>query len=187
MTTPTVSPLRELTGDYQLDPNHTRIGFAARHLMVTKVKGEFHEFDGRLHLDGENIAASSVQLTIKTASINTRNEQRDGHLRSNDFLAMEEHPEITFASTSVEPISGDTVRVTGDLTIRGVARPVTIDFEFTGSPTDPYGNKRVGFEGTATINRTDWGVNFNAALEGGGVMVSENVTLEFDVSAIKVG
>jgi polyisoprenoid-binding protein YceI len=187
MTAPTTTALRELAGDYQLDPNHTRIGFAARHAMVTKVRGEFTEFEGHAHLGGPDLTGSSVQVRIQVASIDTRNEQRDAHLRTNDFLAMDEYPEITFVSSSAQLLDDDVVRVTGDLTIRGISKPISIDFSYTGDAVDPYGNTRVGFEGAVTINRKDWGVNWNAVLDGGGVMVSEKVTLEFDVSAIKVG
>ena len=185
MTTPTMTPLRDLTGDYQIDPAHSRVGFAARHAMVTRVRGEFREFQGRGHIGGEDLSKSSAQLTIKTASIDTHNADRDAHLRSNDFLAMDEYPEITFSSTAVELLDDDVIRVTGDLTIRGVTRTVTIDFTYTGTATDPFGNLRVGFEGSTTVNRKDWGVNWNAALEGGGFLVGDKVTLEFDISAIK--
>jgi polyisoprenoid-binding protein YceI len=126
-----------------------------------------------------------VQLTIQAASIDTRNEQRDGHLRSNDFLAMEEYPKITFVSTAVEQTGPTSFDVTGDLTIKGVTNSVTIPFEFEGAATDPFGNQRVGFEGSVVINRKDYGVTWNAALETGGVLVSEKITLEFEVSAIK--
>ncbi len=185
MTTPTVTRLQDLTGDYQVDPAHSRIGFATRHAMVTKVRGQFREFEGRAHIGGEDLSESSAQLTIKAASIDTHNADRDAHLRSNDFLAMNEHPQITFSSTAVELLDDEVARVTGDLTIRGITRSVTIDFTYTGAATDPYGNLRVGFEGSTTINRKDWGVNWNAALEGGGALVSDKVTLEFDISAIK--
>jgi len=185
MATRTVTRLHDLTGDYQVDPTHSRIGFSARHAMVTRVHGAFREFEGRVHIDGEDVSASGVQLTIKAASIDTHNEDRDTHLRGNDFLAMNEHPEITFSSTAVELVEDDVVRVTGDLTIRGVTRPVTIDVTYTGTVTDPFGNLRVGFEGATTINRKDWDVSWNAALDGGGFLVSDKVTLEFDISAIK--
>jgi polyisoprenoid-binding protein YceI len=174
-----------LTGTYVLDPTHSRIGFVARHAMITKVRGSFNEFEGSGYLDVENPAASHLQLTIKAATIDTRNAQRDEHLRSNDFLALDRYPEITFASTSVERIDDEHFRVTGDLTVRGVTKPVTVDFEFTGSAVDPFGNTRLGFEGATSINRKDWGVNWNAALEAGGVLVSEKVDLEFEVSAIR--
>jgi len=183
MTTPTVPTT--LTGTYTIDPAHSRIGFVARHAMVTKVRGSFNEFDGSGYLDAANPANSKLELSIKAASIDTRNADRDAHLRSNDFFDMDTYPQITFTSTSVEPSGDSAYRVTGDLTIKGATRPVSIDFEYTGSAVDPYGNQRIGFEGTTTVNRKDWGVNWNAALEAGGVLVSENVTLEFDVSAIR--
>ena len=184
MTTTTLQNLAQLAGDYTLDHTHTRIGFVARHAMVTKVRGAFNEFEGTAHIDSD-LSKSSAQLTIQAASIDTRNADRDGHLRSNDFFDMENYPEITFASTGVRQTDDTTVQVTGDLTIKGVTKPVTVDFEYQGSATDPFGNERVGFEGAVTINRKDWGVNWNAALETGGVLVSEKVTLEFEVSAVK--
>ncbi|MBA2388343.1 MAG: YceI family protein [Acidimicrobiia bacterium] len=143
------------------------------------------EFDGTGYFDAEDPAKSYLQLTIQAASIDTRNADRDGHLRGNDFFDMEQYPEITFSSTSVEQVDSENYRVTGDLTIKGVTKPVTVDFEYTGAAVDPYQNQRIGLEGKATINRKDWDVNWNAALEAGGVLVSEKVTLEFDVSAIR--
>jgi polyisoprenoid-binding protein YceI len=174
-----------LTGTYAIDPTHSRIGFVARHAMVTKVRGSFNEFDGSGYFDADNPSASHLQLTIQAASIDTRNADRDGHLKSNDFFDMETYPEITFASTAVEQTGDTDYRVTGDLTIKGVTKPVSVDFEYTGSAVDPYDNTRIGLEGTTTVNRKDWGVSWNAALEAGGVLVSENVTLEFEVSAIR--
>jgi len=184
MTTTTVP--KTLTGTYKIDASHSRFGFVARHAMVTKVRGSFNEFEGSGYFDVEDPSKSSLELTIKAASIDTRNPERDAHLRSNDFFAMDEYPEITFRSTKVEPVSATTYRVTGDLTIKGVTKPVTFDLEFTGDVVDPWGNTRIGFEGTTTVNRKDWGVNWNVALEAGGVLVSENVTLEFEVSAVRV-
>jgi polyisoprenoid-binding protein YceI len=187
MTTTSNSPatLSELSGTYVLDPTHTRIGFVARHAMVTKVRGSFNEFEGSAVVDAEDFAKSSAQLTIQAASIDTRNEQRDGHLRSNDFLGMEEYPQITFVSTGVQ-LTGDTsLELTGDLTIKGVTNSVTVPFDFEGAATDPFGNLRVGFEGSVVINRKDYGITWNAALETGGVLVSDKITLEFEVSAIK--
>jgi len=181
----TLTAPTSLTGTYTIDPTHSRIGFVARHAMVTKVRGSFNEFDGSGYFDAEHPANSHVQLTIQTASIDTRNADRDGHLKSNDFFAMETYPEITFASTAIEQVDDTNYRVTGDLTIKGVTKPVTVDFEYSGTAVDPYGNIRLGFEGKTTINRKDWGVNWNAALDAGGVLVSEKVTLEFEVSAIR--
>jgi polyisoprenoid-binding protein YceI len=185
MTTASVPVLTELTGTYTLDPAHTRIGFVARHAMVTKVRGSFDEFTGTAVLDGANPANSRVEVTIEAASIDTRNAQRDEHLRGNDFLAMQEYPKISFASTGVRQAGETTFEVTGDLTIKGVTNEITIPFEFEGAAKDPFGNERVGFEGSVTINRKDYGVTWNAALEGGGVLVSDKVTLEFEISAIK--
>jgi polyisoprenoid-binding protein YceI len=186
MTTSTIpTTLSGLSGNYIIDPAHTHIGFVARHAMVTKVRGAFNEFEGSAVLDGTDFTKSTGQLTIQAASIGTRNEQRDAHLRSNDFLAMEEHPQITFVATEVRQTGPTTLELTGDLTIRGVTNPVTIPFEFEGAATDPFGNQRVGFEGSAVINRKDFGITWNAALETGGVLVSDKITLEFEVSAIK--
>jgi polyisoprenoid-binding protein YceI len=175
----------ELTGDYTIDPIHSSIGFVARHAMITKVRGTFDEFDGHLHVEAADPSKSSAKVTIKVASIDTRNADRDAHLRTNDFFAMDEYPEILFESTSVEPVDDTTFRVTGDLTIRGVTRPLTFDLEYNGSAIDPFGNHRVGFEGSVQVNRKDWGITWNAPLELGGVIISDKVTLEFDISAIK--
>jgi polyisoprenoid-binding protein YceI len=175
-----------LTGTYQIDPTHSRIGFSARHAMVTKVRGAFNEYEGSGYFDAENPANSRFEITIKADSIDTRNADRDAHLKSNDFFDMETYPEIRFRSTSVEPIGDDNYRVTGDLTIKGITNPVSFDLEHTGTVQDPWGNQRIGLEGKATVNRKDWGVNFNVALEAGGVLVSEKVELEFEVSAVKV-
>ena len=183
--TSAVATVAALSGTYVLDPAHTRVGFVARHAMVTKVRGQFNEFEGSAVVDGTDLTKSTVQLIIQAASIDTRNEQRDGHLRSNDFLAMEEYPQITFVSTAVEQTGPTGFDVTGDLTIKGVTNSVTIPFEFEGAATDPFGNQRAGFEGSVVINRKDYGVTWNAALETGGVLVSEKITLEFEVSAIK--
>ena len=173
-----------ISGDYVLDPAHTRIGFSARHAMVTKVRGAFHEFEGIAHVDADNPADSSVRVTIQSASLTTVNDQRDGHLRSADFFDVETYPEIRFVSTDVRR-DGTDWTITGDLTINEVTKPIAVAFEETGAATDPFGNERVGFEGSVAINRSDWGLKWNAALEAGGVLVSEKVTLEFDVSAIR--
>jgi polyisoprenoid-binding protein YceI len=181
----TTTPRNDLTGTYALDPAHSSIGFVARHAMVTKVRGSFKEFEGTAQVDGADPSKSSVQVTIKAASIDTRNEQRDGHLRTNDFLDAPNHPNLTFVSTGVRMIDDAHLEMSGDLTIKGVTRPVTIPFEFNGSAMDPMGNFRMGFEGSTPIHRKDFGVNWNAALEGGGVLVSDKIVLEFEISAIK--
>jgi polyisoprenoid-binding protein YceI len=185
MTTATAPTQTELAGTYTLDPAHTRIGFVARHAMVTKVRGAFNKFEGTATLDGANPANSSAQVTIDATSIDTRNAQRDEHLRGNDFLAMADYPQITFTSTGARQVDDTTFELTGDLTIKGVTNSVTIPFSFEGAAKDPFGNLRVGFEGAVTINRKDYGITWNAALETGGVLVSEKVTLEFEISAIK--
>ena len=176
--------LTDISGDYTLDVSHSRLGFVARHAMVTKVRGQFGEFEGTAHVDSADPAASKVEVTIPTASISTGSPDRDGHLRSGDFFDVETYPTITFRSTDVSR-DGATWTITGDLTIKDVTKAVTIDFEETGSATDPFGNQRVGFEGELTVNRKDWNLTWNAALETGGVLVSEKVKLEFDLSVIK--
>ncbi len=175
----------QLTGEYTLDPAHSRLGFVARHAMVTKVRGAFNEFTGTAHLDGENPARSSVHVTIQAASIDTRNADRDAHLRSNDFLQMDDYPEITFESTEITWTGENAFDVTGKLTIKGVTRSVTVPVTLEGQATDPFGNVRVGFEGSTTINRRDFGVTWNATLETGGVLVSDKIALEIEISAIK--
>ncbi|RKE19818.1 YceI family protein [Streptomyces sp. TLI_171] len=177
--------LAHLTGDYTIDPAHSKIGFAVRHAMVTNVRGEFTEYEGKLHLDGANPAASTAELTIKVPSISTGQAQRDEHLRTGDFFDAAAHPEITFKSTSAEQVDGDTYRLHGDLSIKGTTRPVVLDLEFTGAATDVYGANRVGFEGGTTVDRTSWGLTYNAALETGGVLIGEKVKLTLDISAVR--
>ena len=185
MTTTAAPTLASLTGSYSLDPTHTRIGFVARHAMVTKVRGAFNAFEGSAVLDFADPSRSSATVSIDVTSIDTRQAQRDEHLRTNDFFDAPTFPTITFASTSAQQVDESTFRLTGDLTIKGVTKPVSIDFEHTGAAKDPFGNVRVGFEGSTTIHRSDYGVTFNAALETGGVLVSEKIVLEFEISAIK--
>jgi polyisoprenoid-binding protein YceI len=174
----------DITGDYTLDVSHSRLGFVARHAMVTKVRGQFGAFTGTARIDEATPSASKVDLSIDVSSIETGSADRDGHLKSGDFFDAETYPTITFTSTKVER-DGDDWNITGDLTIKDVTKPVTIEFEQTGSAVDPFGNTRVGFEGDVTVNRKDWGLTWNAALETGGVLVSEKIKLEFDVSAIR--
>jgi polyisoprenoid-binding protein YceI len=181
----TITAPDTLVGTYKLDPAHTRIGFVARHAMVTKVRGSFNEFDGSGYFDAENPSNSKLALTIKAASVDTRNPDRDGHLRSGDFLDVESYPDITFVSTSAEQLDDSHFRITGDLTVKGVTRSVAADLELTGTAVDPFGNQRIGLEGRATVNRKDFGLTWNVALEAGGVLVSDKVTLEFEVSAIR--
>ncbi len=184
-STTATTTLAAPTGTYSIDPSHSRIGFVARHAMVTKVRGSFNDFTGTGFFDADDPSQSSLDVTIKVASIDTRNTDRDAHLRSNDFFDMATYPEIRFVSTGVEVVDESNFQVTGDLTIKGVTKPVTIDFEYTGTAVDPFNNRRLGLEGTVTVNRKDWGISFNAALETGGVLISEKVVLEFEVSAVK--
>lgn len=180
-----MTSLRELNGTYQIDASHSTIGFMVRHAMVTKVRGRFTDVEGTAVIDGSNPEASSVELTIQPESVDSRSEDRDAHLRSGDFFDVENHPTWTFRSTKVEFTADDEVEVTGELNLKGQTHTVTIPLEFTGAATDPFGNERIGFEGTLDVNRKDWGLTWNAALETGGVLVSEKVKLEFDISAIK--
>jgi polyisoprenoid-binding protein YceI len=179
------SALPDVTGDYTVDVAHTRIGLRARHAMVTSVRGAFTSFAGTAHLDAAQPSASGVTLRIDAASIDTGNADRDTHLRSADFLDVATYPEIAFTSTAVEQVDSDVYRVTGDLTIRGTTRPVAVDFTLSGSALDPFGNLRVGFEGALVIRRSEWELTWNAALETGGVLISDKIQIEFDVSAIR--
>lgn len=185
MTQAQTSSHTELSGDYQIDTAHSRMGFVARHAMVAKVRGNFGEFEGHAHLDAEQPERSSAEITIQVASINTGNVDRDAHLRTNDFFDAPTHPTMTFKSTKVEALGDDRYRMTGDLTLKGRTNPVAVEWEFAGVAKDPMGNLRAGFEGGTTINRKDWGVEWNAPLETGGVLVSDEITLELEVSAIK--
>ena len=184
-TVGTPATLNELSGSYTVDAAHTRVGFVARHAMVTKVRGAFNEFEGYIVVDGADLAASRAALTIEASSIDTRNADRDGHLRSNDFLGMEEFPQIVFVSTGVKQTGATSLELAGDLTIKGVTNSVTVPFDFEGGATDPFGNQRIGFEGAVSISRKDYGITWNAALETGGVLVSDKIVLELEVSAIR--
>ncbi|MBV9293001.1 MAG: YceI family protein [Frankiales bacterium] len=173
-----------LTGDWEIDPTHSRIGFAAKHAMIATVRGQFASYSGEVHLDEANPAASRIHLEIDAASVDTGNADRDGHLRSPDFFDLENHPTITFASTTVER-NDDVYTLIGDLTINGKTNPVAVEFELVGTSVDPWGNFRAGFEGRTTVNRRDWGLAWNVALDKGGVLVGEKIKLEFDISAVK--
>ncbi|MHB1010584.1 MAG: YceI family protein [Propionibacteriaceae bacterium] len=180
-----MSSLTDLKGTYAIDTAHSRIGFSARHAMVTKVRGGFNEFEGTAQLNGENPAASKVDVTIQAASFDSGQEMRDGHVKSADFLDVESYPTLTFTSTDVKVTGPDTFDLTGNLTIKDQTHPITIPFSYVGTAKDPFGNVRSGFEGETTINRKDYGIVWNAALETGGVLVSEKVTLDIEISAIQ--
>ena len=177
--------LSQYTGTWTIDPTHTRLGFTARHAMVTKVRGAFTEFEGTLTLDGANPDNSAITLTAQMASIDTGSADRDGHVRSADFFDVEQFPTMTFASAAVKQTDDDEFILVGDLTIKGVSRPVEIEVELDGIVTDPWGNTRAGFEGEAEISRKDFGLTWNVPLDGGGVLVSDKIKIQLDVSATK--
>jgi polyisoprenoid-binding protein YceI len=186
MTTTATTGLEQLTGTYDIDASHSTLEFAAKHAMVTTVRGRFGDFSGTLHLDGADPARSRAEVTIKVDSLDSRSDQRDAHLRSADFFDVETYPEITFTSTRAAAGKGDgEYRLWGDLTIKGVTREVGLELAFTGSAVDPWGGNRVGFEGRTTVNRKDWGLSWNVALEAGGILVGEKVKLSLDIAAVK--
>jgi polyisoprenoid-binding protein YceI len=170
-------------GTYVLDTAHTVLGFGVRHMAVSKVRGSFTKFEGTLQL-AEDPADSTVSVTIDASSVDTREENRDNHLRTNDFFDVENHPTWTFTSTAIRPVSATEWKVDGDLTIRGVTRPVTLDASLEGVVQDPYGNHRVGFSAKTSINRDDFGVSFNAVMEAGGVVVAKKVDIEIEAEAV---
>lgn len=178
-----MTTLNELAGTYSLDGSHSEIGFVTRHAMVTKVRGSFTEFTGTA-TTGANLDGASIDVTIDVASIDTHSEDRDAHLRSADFFDVENYPNIRFVSTEITA-DDDVLHVAGDLTIKDTTKPVTIDFEYNGQVVDAFGATRVGLEGKTTILRSDFGLTWNVALEAGGVLVSDKVTLEFDIAAVK--
>ncbi|MFC5381381.1 YceI family protein [Aquipuribacter nitratireducens] len=179
--------IADLNGTYAIDASHTRLGFTARHAMVTNVKGSFSDFEGTVSIDTANPANSTAEVTIQLASVSTGSADRDAHLRSGDFFDVEQYPTMTFRSTGVEDVdvAAGTFTLVGDLTIKDVTKPVRIDLTFDGSAKDPFGNYRAGFEGKAVVNRKDWNLTWNAALETGGVLVSEKIKLDFDVALVK--
>ena len=176
--------INELNGTYVLDPSHSTFSFVTRHAMVTKVRGSFEKFEGQAIVDGSSPETSSLSVNIDVASVTTRNADRDAHLRSADFFDVERFPNMVFVSTNIA-VDGDTVEVTGDLTIKDVTNSVTFPLEYQGSAKDPFGNTRVGFEGSVQVLRSDFGLTWNAALETGGFLVSDKVTLELEISAIQ--
>jgi polyisoprenoid-binding protein YceI len=173
-----------VTGTWTVDPVHSEVSFVVRHLMVSKVRGRFDQFEGTITTTPDPLQ-SSVTATVDLASVNTGNETRDNHIRSADFFHVEKHPTMTFRSTEIRP-DGDDFLLDGDLTLRGVTRPVTFKLEVNGFGPDPYGGTRVGFSATAEINRNDWGVSFNGTIPGAGtaVVLSEKVTINLEIEAV---
>ncbi|MBT0771154.1 YceI family protein [Kineosporia sp. J2-2] len=174
----------ELTGTWKIDAGHSTVGFAVKHAMVSTTRGHFASFEGSATIDAANPESSSAYLEIDATSIQTGSEQRDGHLRSADFWDAENNPKIIFKSTSAK-LDGDDLILVGDLTIKGVSKPVEIKWEFNGIAADPWGTTKAGFDGTATINRGDWGISWNSALETGGFLISDKVKLVLEIEADK--
>ncbi|GII56263.1 polyisoprenoid-binding protein [Planotetraspora thailandica] len=172
-------------GEFVLDKTHTRVGFVAKHMMVTKVRGHFADFDAKIVI-AENPLDSTAEVVLKSGSVDTGVADRDGHLKSDDFLAAEQHEEITFRSTGVKDHAGDEFTLVGDLTIRGVTQEVALKVEFGGAGTSPYGNEVFGFSAVTEINREDFGLTWNVAIEAGGVLVSKKIKIEIEGEAVRV-
>jgi polyisoprenoid-binding protein YceI len=173
------------TNDWNLDTVHSGINFTVRHMVVSKVRGRFAKFSGSVALDEDDLTRSVVEATIDASSIDTGTAQRDDHLRSADFFDAERFPQIRFRSTRIEKLGGDRYRLTGDLTIRDVTRPIALDAEYGGRGKDPWGNERVGFTARGSLDRKDFGLKWNQALETGGVLVSDHVEIEIEAQAVK--
>lgn len=182
MTTRTLT--KPEVGTWAIDPAHTRLGFVARHLMVSKVRGSFASFTGTIDVADE-LTQSQVDVTIDTASITTGAEDRDNHLRSGDFFDVEDFPTMKFKSTEIKDLGDGKYEVIGDLTIKDVTKPVTLDTTYLGIISDPWGNGKALLEASTTIDREEWGLTWNAPLETGGVLVSKEVTIELEVQAAK--
>jgi polyisoprenoid-binding protein YceI len=174
-----------MTQTFTLDRNHTRLEFSAKHMMVTTVRGSFEDFTGAVELETDDPTSARASATVKTASIWTGVEMRDNHLRSDDFFGVEKYPEMSFQSTAVEKTGENTYKVTGELTIRDVTRPITLDVEVEGQIIDPYGNERVGVSARGRLNRKDWGLNWNQAIEAGGVVVSDNINITVEAALVR--
>ena len=171
-------------GTFSIDSGHSSVGFVVRHMMVSKVRGRFANFDGRIVV-GETPAESSVEVSIESASVDTKEENRDAHLRSPDFFDVEKYPTWTFASSKLVPTGKGHFDLEGELTLHGVTRPITLEVEQEGVAVDPYGNERIGFSASTELNREDWGVTFNMAMEAGGVVVGKTVKLELEIEAVR--
>ena len=171
-------------GKWAVDATHSRIGFVARHLMVTKVRGSFRDYTAEIVVADDPLE-STVKVDVEMDSIDTGNADRDGHLRTNDFFDVPEYPTMSLVSTGFTPVDESEFKLHADLTVRGVTRPVTFDVEFEGVAKDPWGGTRAGFSATTTINRKDWGIEWNAPLETGGVLVSDKVAIELDIELVK--
>jgi len=170
---------------WALDKSHSSVDFTVRHMMFAKVNGTFKEFNAEIEADPEDLTTASISFEVDTASIDTRNGDRDAHLRSADFFDSENHPKMTFKATKIVKTGDGTYDITGDLTIRGTTRSETFKVEYNGSGKDPWGNEKVGFSVEGKINRTDYGLKWNAPLEAGGVLVGDEVKISLDIQAAK--
>lgn len=170
---------------WKIDPSHSAIAFSVRHMVVSKTRGRFTKWSGQLRFDPDDPAASSVEVDIEPGSVDTADADRDAHLRSADFFDVEKHPTASFRSTRVEDQGGDRYRVTGDLTVHGVTKPVVLDVTYEGSGKDPWGGERAGFSASASIDRKQFGLEWNKALETGGLLVGEKVELTLEIEAVK--
>jgi polyisoprenoid-binding protein YceI len=182
-TTPIATAL-PIAGTYAVDPSHSHVGFKARHLVVAKVRGRFAEFEGTVTIADEPLE-SSVDVTVQLASIDTRDEKRDEHLRSGDFFDVDQHPTLTFRSTGVRPVGDDVYDVDGELTVHGITRPLTLRTTFEGTARDPWGGERAAFSATARLDRNDFGLTWNQALETGGVLVGKDIDIDIEAEIVR--
>ncbi len=171
---------------WQIDSAHSHIYFTARHMMISKVRGQFESFSGTVNYDEENPTRTTVDIHIDAASLNTKEAQRDGHLKSPDFLDVANYPVVRFQSTKVEQTSNDSGKLYGNLTIRDITKPVVLDVEYAGQAQSPWGTVSAGFSASTSINRKDWGLNWNQALETGGVLVGDKIQIEIELELVKV-
>jgi polyisoprenoid-binding protein YceI len=170
---------------WNIDASHSQIQFAVRHMMISNARGRFEEFTGTVDFDENDLSTLSVDVSIDTASINTRDEKRDEHLRSADFFNTAEFPKMTFRSTGVEKVDNNNLKLHGELTIRDITKPVTLDVEYAGTVVSPWGTTSAGFSASTKINRKEWGLTWNATLEAGGVLVGEDIRIELELELIK--
>jgi polyisoprenoid-binding protein YceI len=179
----TTAPTAVPTGTWKVDPSHSSVEFQVKHMAIATVKGQFNEFEGQLVIGEDGSASASG--TVQAASVDTREEQRDAHLKSADFFDAGNHAQLSFASTAIEPVDEDTFKITGDLTIRGVTKPITLTAEVEGTDVDPWGNQRVGLSVKGSLSRGDYGMTFNQALGSGNMLVGDKVKIELSISAVK--
>lgn len=171
--------------EYSIDSTHSKVGFSVRHMMITDVKGAFNDFEGSFSFDPEKGTVSNADFVVKAESVDTANKKRDDHLRSADFFDVAKHPTLAFKNSKLKKVSKNKFKWSGDLTIKGVTKPVVFDLEYKGSVKDPWGNQRAGFSATSKINRKDFGLTWNNTLESGGVVVGDEVTIQIDVEAVE--